>query len=224
MLLLVFGLSPLTRANVSFLHRGTDVVQVDTGNVENFTGTLELQSNCLFRCWHPHGTWMAEALADEVSRHTNRTVFAKQIIWTKGPEGVAKAILEALEFRPRVIALSLSGSEPNQAEYLAISRANEEGVLVLAAAGNQGRDRPQYPAAYDLPCLLAVSTSIERSKDPIANTGDIYFPKVHAESGTSYSTARMSAVAAAYFQKHTKATCLDATRYLLKNHSLHTSP
>jgi subtilisin family serine protease len=51
-------------------------------------------------------------------------------------------------YRPMVINMSLGGSEFAQAEQDAIDRAIENGVIVVAAAGNEGEAGMHYPGAY----------------------------------------------------------------------------
>jgi subtilisin family serine protease len=51
-------------------------------------------------------------------------------------------------YRPMVINMSLGGSELADVEKAAIDRAIANGVIVVAAAGNEGEDGMGYPGAY----------------------------------------------------------------------------
>lgn len=51
-------------------------------------------------------------------------------------------------YRPMVINMSLGGSELATIEQAAIDRAIANGVIVVAAAGNEGEDGMSYPGAY----------------------------------------------------------------------------
>lgn len=51
-------------------------------------------------------------------------------------------------YHPMVINMSLGGSELAQVEQDAIDRAIANGVIVVAAAGNEGEDGMSYPGAY----------------------------------------------------------------------------
>ena len=74
----------------------------------------------------------------------------------------AAAIDYAVDHGARVINASWSGPQFSRALYSAIQRAGAKGVLVVAAAGNDGVDtdrRPEYPAAFDLPNVVSVAAS-----------------------------------------------------------------
>jgi subtilisin family serine protease len=130
---------------------------------------------------------------------------------------VAKAIIEAVyPGGAQVINLSLGGG-PDRAMQSAIRFATQHGVVVVAAAGNNGNTCPVYPAAY--PEAIAVAAlrtgtnvragfsnygsyvDVAAPGDPIDSTclhcvlppGDQYYAKLR---GTSMATPFVSAVAA----------------------------
>lgn len=71
--------------------------------------------------------------------------------------------------RPLVLNLSLGGDTPVEALEGLLRRALAEGVGVVAAGGNQGPRGPaHYPAAFDLPGLLAVGALDARFQGPAA--------------------------------------------------------
>lgn len=49
----------------------------------------------------------------------------------------------------RVVSMSLGGSSKSRSEDRAFARAYADGVLSIAAAGNDGNTRSSYPASYD---------------------------------------------------------------------------
>ncbi len=51
-------------------------------------------------------------------------------------------------FRPMIITMSLGSPEPSQIIKYAIDRAINNGVIVVAAAGNEGENGMSYPGAY----------------------------------------------------------------------------
>ena len=118
--------------------------------------------------------------------------------------------LEALAERSvRIVNLSLSGP-PNEVLKRAIASAQEKGMLIVAAAGNNGPGAaPSYPAAY--PGVIAV-TAVDRnlaiySRATQGEYIDLAAPGVNlwvaapggggtAKSGTSYAVPFISAAAA----------------------------
>ncbi|UBM59219.1 S8 family serine peptidase [Marinilongibacter aquaticus] len=63
----------------------------------------------------------------------------------EGYEGIEKAIEQGVD----IISLSWGGEGYSQTEQDVINHAYEQGILVLAAAGNESNDILQYPASYD---------------------------------------------------------------------------
>ncbi len=71
---------------------------------------------------------------------------------------IASGIMYAVEHGARVIDISLTRpGSPHWAEEGAVRYALDRGVLVVASAGNNGTDAPQYPGAY--PGVLAVGAT-----------------------------------------------------------------
>ena len=71
-----------------------------------------------------------------------------------------KAFNYATQMGAHIINYSGGGAQANGAEYLALQQANEKGLFVTAAAGNDGRDLAQgkfFPANYPLPNILSVT-------------------------------------------------------------------
>jgi subtilisin family serine protease len=105
-----------------------------------------------------HGT----AVAGIAAARANNGLGAAGACWTcrilplrvLGPEGFARfasmaaAVDEAVARGAAVVNLSLYGEGRNGALEASIRRARAAGVVVVAAAGNEGTTTPQYPAAY----------------------------------------------------------------------------
>ncbi|MED2776987.1 S8 family serine peptidase [Bacillus thuringiensis] len=68
-----------------------------------------------------------------------------------------KGILYALEKEVDVINMSFGSPSYSQLEQLALELAWKQGIILVAAAGNEGYEQPSYPAAYNF--VLAVSAT-----------------------------------------------------------------
>ncbi len=93
-----------------------------------------------------------------------------------------------------VVNISLAGP-PNRLLETALSRAQERGVLILAAAGNGGpAAQPMYPAAYDS-VVAVTAVDAEGQVFRLANRGkylDLAAPGVgllHARAGGGYAAS-----------------------------------
>src|SRR6185369_13846778 len=71
--------------------------------------------------------------------------------------GIADAIRYAADNGAKVINMSLGGAFPSAVLKKAVAYAHGKGVTVVCAAGNDGRGRVGYPAAY--PGAIAVSAT-----------------------------------------------------------------
>jgi thermitase len=114
--------------------------------------------------------------------------------------GAAQAINYAVANGARVINASWTVPEQSRALSEAIQNASQHGVLVVAAAGNDGRPlatSPQFPASYDFPNVISVAASDEH--DRLANFSN-YGPKVDlaAPGNSIYSTVPRGVNASGY--------------------------
>jgi serine protease len=71
--------------------------------------------------------------------------------------GIADAIRYAADNGAKVINMSLGGAFPSGVLKKAVKYAHDKGVTVVCAAGNDGRGRVSYPAAY--PGAVAVAAT-----------------------------------------------------------------
>jgi hypothetical protein len=185
----------------------------------NLVGTVSdrYDAGCDASSPHPHGTGMAGAIASHgqllgVAPQAN--IIAICAFGGAGqPEGssfkVIKGLDHAVQRGARIINMSFAGPrDPALAQALQIAR--EKGILVIAAAGNNGpNSSPVYPGAD--PNVMAVTATDESDRlFNRANQGryitvaapgvDILVPApnggVQFTTGTSVATANVSGVAA----------------------------
>ena len=103
--------------------------------------------------------------------------------------------IEAMDYARRmgakIINASYSSSQFSRAEKDAIEELNSAGILLIAAAGNEGLDAdllPSYPACHDLPNVIAVAAS--DADDRLASFSNYGAHRVHvAAPGLSVVSA-----------------------------------
>ncbi len=86
-------------------------------------------------------------------------------------EGTGADEIEAIQYAisngARIINASFSFPSYSQAEYDAIASANNAGVIVVAAAGNEALNNdstPSYPASYNLPNIISVAATDQNDR------------------------------------------------------------
>jgi thermitase len=126
--------------------------------------------------------------------------------------------------------MNLSWGSPAHSPFLeeAVERAQQSGLLVVAAAGNEGTTTAMYPAAY-ASVLGVAATQADGTPWPLSNSGDMvflsapgtaHFPAVADQAraggyaGTSIAAATVSHVLGRYFALHPQATPLQAAAAL----------
>lgn len=132
-----------------------------------------------------------------------------------------EALRYAVERRVNIINYSGGGTPFNDEEYEILKRAEVRGILVVAAAGNDGKnldlpDNKYYPACYDLKNIISVASIGPEGLSISSNYGaisvdiaalgeDIIGPYLNHRwarmSGTSMSTAVISGAASLILQK-----------------------
>lgn len=125
------------------------------------------------------------------------------------PEVFARAIRDSVDvYGADIINVSLGIYKDDAALRAAVEYAQEQGVLVVAAVGNDGADgRPYYPAAYDTVLAVGscdkdgnVSEFTQTGTDVLAQGEDIWLAskngKTYGAKGTSYATGFVAAEAA----------------------------
>ena len=160
-----------------------------------------------------HATSMFGTMMRGLSVKDNQTSVKVLPVDVYGPNAttttfdVANGIVQAINKGATVINLSLGSGGDSDFLRGIIRRGSEQGVLFLAAAGNEPSTAPTYPAAY--PNVMAVTAGGRDGKiAPYANRGDFidisapgsamfpYNGQNWMVMGTSAATAYASGVAA----------------------------
>ena len=129
---------------------------------------------------HGHGTHVAGTIAQSTHNGVgvagvaySARIMPLKVLSSRGFGNVAD-IAEAIRFAAnngaKVINMSLGGSGSSKIMASAVKYARSKGVVVVCAAGNEGRNRVSYPAAY--PDALAVAaTQFDRTTTFYSNWG-----------------------------------------------------
>ena len=124
---------------------------------------------------HGHGTHCSGTIAASANDdypHAGVAFNARILPCKVGDFGMPhSAIIAAVEFcvaeGVKIANCSYGGFFPSQASYDAYAAAGTEGMMFLAAAGNDANDNdslPAYPCSYDLECIVSVAAT-DRNDD-----------------------------------------------------------
>jgi thermitase len=163
----------------------------------------------------------------------------------RGGYGTTKAAIEAINYaidrkkhgvNVRVISASWGSTQRSKALEDVIRAAGDNGILFVAAAGNNGTDndkRPHYPSNYDLPNVISVA-ALDRN-DELTSFSNYGIKTVHiaapgkdivstwlgdqyrGASGTSMATPQVSGVAALVIAAYPNITVAKLRERLLKS-------
>lgn len=115
---------------------------------------------------HGHGTHIAGIIESISSKE--KVKYMSLIYFRNGIDGESalknsiEAVRYAIRMKVDIINYSGGGNLPNAVEKAVFEEANRQGILVVAAAGNEASNsekRPFYPANYHLPNILSVTAT-----------------------------------------------------------------
>ncbi|HEX3708256.1 MAG TPA: S8 family serine peptidase [Pseudolabrys sp.] len=210
---------------------------VDAGHPE-LAGAIAAKFDTLTEAFRPdnHGTAIAGLIAAHgklTGAAPHASILAVRAFDPKGTtaEGSTFNILKALDWaaanRARIINMSFAG--PNDpAIHRSLAAAHRKNIVLIAAAGNAGpKSPPLYPAA-DPNVIAVTATDADNKLFPMSNRGRyvaLAAPGTHilvaipdgayeVGSGTSYSAAEVSGIAALMIQ-HEPGLTPDRLRAIL---------
>jgi subtilisin family serine protease len=129
--------------------------------------------------------------------------------------GEAAAIRYGVAHGARIVNLSLGGPRTSGVERRAIQFAIAHGVLIVAAAGDDYANRPEYPAALLGSAGLAVAAvGPSGARELFSNTGPWVSVAASGEDGTSFAAPLVSAAAARVWQANPALTARQVVRLL----------
>jgi subtilisin family serine protease len=160
---------------------------------------------------------------------------------------LARGIDYALDHGARIIGVPLVGYHPLPAIEKALQRAVDSGAVIIAAAGNDGVERPAYPARYAADPRFAASILVAGATTPrgqmpswsnrageaaaryVAAPGDRVVTDCDEKtcqlvSGTSYSTAYVAGALALLLESRPEMSPQQAAELVLQTARRGTRP
>lgn len=234
----------------------------DDGNgfIDDVHGWDFVENNALPQDQQGHGSHIAGLILSQIknvrselgesTRTLNRTpssgsppkiqlmilkYYGQNFLTTDTLENTIRAFRYATKMGAQIINYSGGGSTPNGAEYKALQEAQEKDLLVIAAAGNDGRNldyKKFFPANYPLKNILSI-TAVDSSNEILTTSNfssqyvDLAAPGKNQISwlpgshlgpmtGTSQATALATGAAASFLLQRPefKHRAVDLIRYL----------
>lgn len=190
-----------------------------------------------------HGTSMAETILKSMSqtspgKETMPVRILPVDVYGNSEEtstfDVARGIWSAAEGGAKIINLSLGGEGDSPLLKKIVAEAHQQGIVLVAAAGNESSTQPRYPAAY--PEVISVTAGDRKGQlASYANRGDyvdamapgtslVYFNnQAYLVTGTSTATAYVSGYAAA-LSSSTGKTMAEVEQMIRESLSIKKSP
>jgi thermitase len=163
-----------------------------------------------------HGTHVASIIARESGRVRLLVIRAGSTSGAFTDANEAAGIRYAVEHGARIVNLSLGGPRTSAVERAAIRYAIAHGVLVIAAAGDDYANRPEYPAALlgGGGGLAVAAVSDDGRRALFSNVGRWVSIAALGADGTSFAAPRVAAAAARVWQANPQLTARDVVRIL----------
>lgn len=150
---------------------------------------------------HPHGNQMAQVLLENAP---GVTLMDARILDSKGigkHSAISSAIYWAVHNGADIIVMSFAGTEGSTILEAAINYAANSDVLMIASAGNDGKEIAVYPAAYS--SVLSVGALDENLETTAGtNRGPYVDYFAVAQGGTSHAAQVVAAQAAKLMQMY----------------------
>ncbi|MCB0377675.1 MAG: S8 family serine peptidase [Bdellovibrionales bacterium] len=220
----------------------------DDGNgfIDDVHGWNFVHSNNYLKDNHGHGTHIAGIVGAEGGNNYGVTGVAPKvslmILKYFDPQSpgnnlvnTIKAFDYAIKMNAHIINYSGGGMEFSQPEFRAVQRAEQKGILFVAAAGNERSNsdyKKYYPADYDLDNIISVTAinptlRVLSSSNYGVKTVDIAAPGENIYStlpggtfgtmtGTSQATAFVSGVAALLMAHNRDFDAKAVKKYILR--------
>ncbi len=197
-----------------FLGDGIKVAIVDSGITKYETAnSISFVDNTDV---NEHGNNMAEVLLDTVP---NADILDARVLDSEGQgkySDVNKAIKWAVNEDANIIVMSFEGYEASSVLENAVNYAESNGVLVIAASGNDGSERAVYPAAY--PSVISAGATDEEGKVlPCSNYGEFVDTYAEIAGGTSMAAQSIAAKAAQLIQEYPDKTVSEIRAMISNN-------
>ena len=162
-----------------------------------------------------HGTQVASIIARDSGAARLVVIRAGSSSGAFSDVNEAAGIRYAVSHGARIVNLSLGGPRTSAVERAAISYAAAHDVLVIAAAGDDYANRPEYPAALLGGGGLAVAAvGGNGSRALFSNTGSWVSIAALGADGTSFAAPRVAAAAARVWQANPGLTARQVVRIL----------
>jgi subtilisin family serine protease len=162
-----------------------------------------------------HGTQVASIIARDGGTARLLVIRAGSSSGAFTDANEAAGIRYAVAHGARIINLSLGGPRTSAVERAAVRYAVAHGVLVIAAAGDDYANRPEYPAALLGSGGLAVAAVAGNgSRALFSNTGPWVSIAAPGVDGTSFAAPRVAAAAARVWQANPRLSARQVVHIL----------